>query len=65
LAYTDDINIVGENVNTIQKKNTEVVLYASKEVDLAMNLEKTKYMMMSCYQKAGQKYGIEIANRSY
>jgi hypothetical protein len=30
-----------------------------------VNLEKTKYMLMSCYQKAGQKYSVKIANRSF
>jgi hypothetical protein len=36
LAYAYDINIVGENVDTIQK-NTEALLYASKEVGLEVN----------------------------
>jgi hypothetical protein len=29
------------------------------------NPEKTKYMLMSRCQKAGQKHSIKIANRSY
>jgi hypothetical protein len=30
-----------------------------------VNPEKTKYMLMSCYQKLGQKGSIKIANRSF
>jgi hypothetical protein len=46
LAYADDVNIVGESKETI-KKNTDALLYASKEVGLDVNQEKTKYMLMS------------------
>jgi hypothetical protein len=39
LVYADDVNIVGESLDTI-KKTTEAVLDASKEVGLEVNPEK-------------------------
>jgi hypothetical protein len=63
LAYANDVNILGENVDTIQK-STEALLDAGKEVGLEVNSEKTKYMLMS-HKEAGQKRSIKIANRSF
>jgi hypothetical protein len=61
LAYADDVNVLGENVDTIQK-STEALLDTSKEVGLELNPEKTKYILMS-RKKAGQKHSIKIADR--
>jgi hypothetical protein len=52
---------VGENIDTIQR-NTKALLDASKEAGLEMNPEKTKYMLVSRCQKAGQRQSIEIGN---
>jgi hypothetical protein len=54
LAYADDVDIVGENIDSIQK-NTEALLDAGKEVGLEVNPEKTKYMLVSRCQKAEHK----------
>jgi hypothetical protein len=42
LAYADDVNLLGDDVDTI-KKNTETLIDASKEVGLEVNVEKSKY----------------------
>jgi hypothetical protein len=63
-AYTDDIYIAGENIDTIQK-NTKALLGASKEDGLEVRPKKTKYMLVSYCQKAGQKHSIKTVNRSF
>jgi hypothetical protein len=64
LAYADDDNILGENIDTMQK-NKDALLDASKEDGLEVNPEKTMYMLMSRYQKVGQKHSIKIVIRSF
>jgi hypothetical protein len=63
-AYADDVNLLGDNLNTIQQ-NTETLIYASKEVGLEINVEKTKCMLLSCHGNAGKNRHIKIANRSF
>jgi len=46
LVYANDINILGWSVHTV-KENTEALIAASKEIELEVNVDKTKYMVMS------------------
>jgi hypothetical protein len=46
LVYADDVNILGGSIHAKRKK-TEALVIASKEIDLEVNAEKTKYMVMS------------------
>ena len=51
LVYADDVNILGGSVHTVEK-NTEVLVFASKENGLDVNADKTKYMVRSRDQNA-------------
>jgi hypothetical protein len=43
-----------------RNKNTQTLIDASKEVGLEVNIEKTKYMLVSREQNAGQNREIKI-----
>jgi hypothetical protein len=63
LAYAADVNLLEDMIDSI-KKNTETVIDAIKEVGLEINIERTKYMLLSCQQNVGENQDIRIANRS-
>jgi hypothetical protein len=64
LVYADDVNLLGDNVDTI-KKETGNLIDVNKEVGLEVNAEKTKHILMSCHQNAEQNHEVKTANRSY
>jgi hypothetical protein len=53
-----------KKIDTI-KKNPEALSEASKEVGLEVNPKKTRYKVMSRYQKAGKTHSIKTANRLF
>jgi hypothetical protein len=46
LAYADDVNLLGYNTDTT-KKNTGTLTEPSRELSLEINVEKSKYMLLS------------------
>ncbi|KAJ4445892.1 hypothetical protein ANN_12578 [Periplaneta americana] len=64
LVYADDVNMLGENPQTITE-NAEILVEASKAIGLEVNSEKTKYMIMSRDQNIVRNGTIEIGDLSF
>ena len=56
--------MLGGSVHTI-KKNAEALVVASKKIRLEVNVDKTKYMVMSRDQNARRSHNIKIDNSSF
>jgi hypothetical protein len=59
--YADVVNILGGSVYNVEK-NTEILVVDSKEIDLEVNVDETKYMVMSRDQNARRSHNIKIDN---
>jgi hypothetical protein len=64
IVYADYVNILGGRIHTT-RKNTDSLVIASKEIGLEVNTEKTKCMVMSRDQNAGENGYIQIGNESF
>jgi hypothetical protein len=57
------VNLLGDNIDTI--KENKLYFIASNEVDLEINIEKTKSMLLTRHQNVGRNRDIKIGNRSF
>jgi sorting nexin-29 len=64
LVYADDVNLLGDSVNTT-KEYSETLSEASRYIGLEINAEKKKYMIMSRHPNSRQNQNIRIANESF
>jgi hypothetical protein len=58
------MNLLGNSIDTI-KRNTETLTDASKEVGLEINIEKTKYMLLSRHQNVDQNQDKRTGDRLF
>jgi hypothetical protein len=63
LAYADDVKILGGSLHTV-KENTEALVVTTKETELEVNVDKTKYMVVSRERNAGRGHSVKIDNSS-
>jgi hypothetical protein len=59
LVYSDDVNLLGDNIDAI-KKNMETLIDASKEVGLEVNTKKAKHIVTRM-SDSRRGFGLEIA----
>jgi hypothetical protein len=51
------MNLLGDNIGTI-KKSIKILIDSSKEVGIEVNIEKTRHMLLSHHQNAGQNKSL-------
>ena len=64
LAYADDVNLISYDIRTIER-NADVLLNACKDIDLAVNTDKTKYMEIGHHRSVIANEHIKIGSNSY
>ena len=64
LVYVVDVDILGGIVHTVEE-NTETLVVVSKQTGLEVNADKTKYMVMSRDQNAGQSHSMKTDKSSF
>ena len=55
---------MGGGVHTL-KENAEALVAATREIGLEVSADKTKYMVMSRDQNAGQNHSVRIDNNTF
>ena len=57
LAYADDVNLIGDDISTIER-NANMLLNASKDIGLAVNIGKTKDMEIG--RQRGMRANVQM-----
>ena len=63
MVYVNDVNMLGGSIYSIEK-NTEALVFASKEIGQEVNADKTKYMVMSQEWNAEWCHNMKIDGSS-
>jgi hypothetical protein len=61
LAYADDVSILGDNRDIINK-NTKTFIDDGKGAGLEINVEKAKCMFLPYHENARQYWDVKLAN---
>jgi hypothetical protein len=64
LAFADDVNLLGADIRTIER-NADVLLNTSKDIALAVNKGKTKYMEIGRHQGLMANQLITVGSNFY
>jgi hypothetical protein len=64
LVYADIVNILVASIHTT-RKNTADLKVANKETGIEVNAEKTKYLVRSRNQNAGQNHNMLLYNKPF
>jgi len=59
------VNILTGSVHTVKKRKAAALVVSTKETGLEVNVDKTKYMVMSRDQNAGRSHSIKTDNSSF
>jgi hypothetical protein len=62
LAYADEVNLISDNIRV--ERNADVLLNACKELGLAINTRKMKYMETVCHRGITTNEYIKIGSNS-
>ena len=64
LVYSDDVNLIDDDIRAIER-NADVLLYACKDIGLAVSTGKTKYMEIGRHRVMISNEHIKIGSNSY
>ena len=64
LTYADDVNLIGDDMRTTES-NADLLLNACKDIGLAVNTRKTKYMEAGRHPGMTENEHIRIGSNSF